>query len=573
MTQPNNSAHNPLPRMKTKRFARSLPAQSICWLSSLSLLGSGFVVAQTETSIDNIVPTIENSQPTQPAVITNPVKKETAEPEVTRIEPEFIERRVRLRKRLRPEAVAESTEPVRQSRRKTQDSELIRSIRRSRPQVEVETAREEKPKPEVSQPRASRREEKAEPEVTTSTPVRALPEKLPEVAQPANNSNTANSATEEKTKDYNNAYIDPTDYNAAATGSYQAPNSVVVTERSSGCRTILGAGQGVSTGFCAKTPETPSRNQRVADGDNKPAPNWLRRSQNADLAIVPRVRHQASGENNRHWRNPLPVASSDTPTSQNNRHWRRPLAAASNNTNQRWRPSRVASSDVPSSGFRSNRFIPHPSEFSPTRISATPIPSIGGTLPAPMADGNVAPRPSTVAYDFPLASTLPQIPYSGTVAYAGNGMMFPLSIPAPITSLFGWRIHPITGDRRFHSGTDLGAPMGTPVLAAAKGQVEIADWVGGYGLTVIINHTGAQQTLYGHMSELFVQPGQWVNPGTVIGRVGSTGNSTGPHLHFEVRNLTQNGWVATDPGTQLQASMSQLVQVLRTAQVPQQPGS
>jgi murein DD-endopeptidase MepM/ murein hydrolase activator NlpD len=151
--------------------------------------------------------------------------------------------------------------------------------------------------------------------------------------------------------------------------------------------------------------------------------------------------------------------------------------------------------------------------------------------------------------------------------------MFPLSIPAPITSLFGWRIHPITGDRRFHSGTDLGAPMGTPVLAAAKGQVEIADWVGGYGLTVIINHTGAQQTLYGHMSELFVQPGQWVNPGTVIGRVGSTGNSTGPHLHFEVRNLTQNGWVATDPGTQLQASMSQLVQVLRTAQVPQQPGS
>ncbi|MFM6277795.1 MAG: M23 family metallopeptidase, partial [Dolichospermum sp.] len=88
----------------------------------------------------------------------------------------------------------------------------------------------------------------------------------------------------------------------------------------------------------------------------------------------------------------------------------------------------------------------------------------------------------------------------------------------------------------------------------------------GYGLTVIINHPSAQQTLYGHMSEILVQPGQWVEPGTVLGLVGNTGNSTGPHLHFEVRHLTQNGWVAVDPGVQLAAGMNQLIQSQRIAQ-------
>jgi murein DD-endopeptidase MepM/ murein hydrolase activator NlpD len=133
--------------------------------------------------------------------------------------------------------------------------------------------------------------------------------------------------------------------------------------------------------------------------------------------------------------------------------------------------------------------------------------------------------------------------------------------------MFGWREHPITGDRRFHTGIDLAAATGTPVLAAYSGQVEIADSVGGYGLTVVLNHNSAQQTLYGHMSELFVRPGQWVERGTVIGRVGSTGTSTGPHLHFETRQLTPNGWVATNPGTQLQYALNQFLQSLQTAQV------
>ena len=187
-------------------------------------------------------------------------------------------------------------------------------------------------------------------------------------------------------------------------------------------------------------------------------------------------------------------------------------------------------------------------------------------LPAPITAANLVPRPSAVAYDIPLASVLPKVAYRGS-AYNPNAFVFPLSVPAAISSVFGWRQHPITGDRRFHTGIDLAAASGTPVLAAYSGQVEIADRVGGYGLTVILNHNNAQQTLYGHMSELLVRPGQWVERGTVIGRVGNTGNSTGPHLHFETRQLTANGWVATNPGAQLQYALNQFIQSLKTAQV------
>ncbi|MBE9180829.1 M23 family metallopeptidase [Oculatella sp. LEGE 06141] len=139
--------------------------------------------------------------------------------------------------------------------------------------------------------------------------------------------------------------------------------------------------------------------------------------------------------------------------------------------------------------------------------------------------------------------------------------MFPLSIPAAITSVFGWRLHPIAGTYRLHSGTDLGAPMGTPVLAAFEGQVSIADFMQGYGLTVVLQHEkSTKETLYAHMSEIFVQPGEWVEQGTVIGRVGSTGLSTGPHLHFEFRERTPQGWLALDPGELLTYALAQMVE-------------
>lgn len=151
----------------------------------------------------------------------------------------------------------------------------------------------------------------------------------------------------------------------------------------------------------------------------------------------------------------------------------------------------------------------------------------------------------------------------------GNvSLLFPLSIPAAITSAFGWRLHPVMGSMRFHSGTDIGAPEGTPVLAAFDGKVEIADVVGGYGLTVVLQHNkGTEQTLYAHMSELFVKPGEDVKQGEVIGRVGSTGMSTGPHLHFEFRKLTQEGWVVMDAGLVLEQALAQFIQSLQVAQV------
>ncbi|MBW4578779.1 MAG: M23 family metallopeptidase [Tildeniella nuda ZEHNDER 1965/U140] len=148
--------------------------------------------------------------------------------------------------------------------------------------------------------------------------------------------------------------------------------------------------------------------------------------------------------------------------------------------------------------------------------------------------------------------------------WKGLSFIFPLAVPAPITSSFGWRVHPIRGDRRFHKGTDIGAPMGTPVLAAADGKVALADQLNGYGLTVILSHQNdTRETLYAHLSAMLVKPGQWVEKGTVIGRVGSTGLSTGPHLHFELRQKTSSGWQAIDPGVQLKSALARLVKAMR----------
>jgi murein DD-endopeptidase MepM/ murein hydrolase activator NlpD len=149
--------------------------------------------------------------------------------------------------------------------------------------------------------------------------------------------------------------------------------------------------------------------------------------------------------------------------------------------------------------------------------------------------------------------------------------IYPLAIPSPISSLFGWRIHPISGVSRMHTGTDIAAPEGTPVLAAMAGKVLLADNLGGYGLTIALEHgDGTEQTLYGHLSEIFVKPGELIKQGAVIGRVGSTGNSTGPHLHLEFRQLTDAGWMAIDPGTLLENSMNDLAKALKNGPTPQQ---
>jgi murein DD-endopeptidase MepM/ murein hydrolase activator NlpD len=112
-----------------------------------------------------------------------------------------------------------------------------------------------------------------------------------------------------------------------------------------------------------------------------------------------------------------------------------------------------------------------------------------------------------------------------------------LSWPArgAITSGFGFRRHPIFGIRRMHTGVDIGAPRGAPVEAAADGRVIYTGWFGGYGKIVIIDHGGGISTLYAHLSQILTEEGRSVRKGQVIARIGSTGYSTGPHLHFEVR--------------------------------------
>lgn len=104
-----------------------------------------------------------------------------------------------------------------------------------------------------------------------------------------------------------------------------------------------------------------------------------------------------------------------------------------------------------------------------------------------------------------------------------------------LTSQFGHRSDPFTGRRARHNGIDIPGPTGTPIYATADGTIGRAQWVSGYGKYVEIEHGHAMQTRYGHMSEILVQPGQRVRRGDMIGLVGSTGRSTGPHLHYEVR--------------------------------------
>lgn len=104
-----------------------------------------------------------------------------------------------------------------------------------------------------------------------------------------------------------------------------------------------------------------------------------------------------------------------------------------------------------------------------------------------------------------------------------------------LSSSYGMRNHPVTGGRRAHKGIDLAGPTGTPVLATADGLVGKAEWFSSYGLYIQVEHGGELQTRYGHMSRLNVAAGQFVKKGDVIGYIGSTGRSTGPHLHYEVR--------------------------------------
>ena len=173
-------------------------------------------------------------------------------------------------------------------------------------------------------------------------------------------------------------------------------------------------------------------------------------------------------------------------------------------------------------------------------------------------------------------------PYNGrastNIADTGSAsipMLVPVTTSRSMSSNFGMRVHPVLGGFRMHKGVDLPASTGTPIHATADGVIGRADWFGGYGLCVEIEHGANLETRYGHMSRIAVAEGQHVHKGDVIGYVGSTGRSTGPHLHYEVRI----GGEAVNPVPYLQvaeaASGQNPVVVLASssapAQAPQSP--
>ena len=119
--------------------------------------------------------------------------------------------------------------------------------------------------------------------------------------------------------------------------------------------------------------------------------------------------------------------------------------------------------------------------------------------------------------------------------YLGSGKFcWPAPSYTRISSPYGYRVHPIFKTQKFHSGVDLAAPGGSNILAAETGKVISAGWNGGYGNCLVVDHGGGVSTLYAHASKLCVSKGDYVTKGQVIAKVGTTGNSTGNHLHFEV---------------------------------------
>ncbi len=120
-----------------------------------------------------------------------------------------------------------------------------------------------------------------------------------------------------------------------------------------------------------------------------------------------------------------------------------------------------------------------------------------------------------------------------TLGLTRNVTLWP--VEGPVTGSFGERIDPFNGEGAFHSGIDIGAIFGQPIIAPAAGTVEFADLMGGYGRAVVIDHGRGITTRFGHLKSFAVFPGQHVQRGDVIGYVGDSGRSTGPHLHYEVR--------------------------------------
>ncbi|ACK69027.1 Peptidase M23 [Gloeothece citriformis PCC 7424] len=371
------------------------------------------------------------------------------------------------------------------------------------------------PKPSVNKPSNT-----AAPKIQLSAPKISVPEVkqtsspiMPQIQPTASGLGTAK-----------NSYIDTNQYHGNPSKPYVAPPAVVLTERSTGCQTVSQNGQ--LNGGCGvaarKQPTQPTTTvAKTQQRANPPRNLTVARS----LTVVKQRPQPVSPSRNL-------VAASQPQTLR----VAQPISSTQVSRPRNTRPQPVSDSQVVSL---------QPIEMNGVKIALAPVPRYNRS-----AGLGTQVAPTTHKTD----------------------LIFPVAIPAKITSAFGWRVHPISGSTRMHEGTDIGAPMGTPVLAAYAGEVAVADWVGGYGLMVILRHLeGQQESRYAHLSEVYVQPGEQVEQGTVIGRVGSTGFSTGPHLHFEWRHLTEQGWVAVDAGLHLEYALENLIQSMPVAQATPNP--
>jgi murein DD-endopeptidase MepM/ murein hydrolase activator NlpD len=460
---PQNQSLSPLTR-------RPLLRRSVALASSLTVLSSGMVVAQTDSLVDS------GAAP-EPAPAAAPEPAPAPRMEAPAPEPEPAPRVIA------PAPAPRESAPVRR------ESAPSRRVSAPRPQRDPEPVAA----PQRAPAAASDSPKLAAPRVSVPA---ASPDEIPAqlVDKPPSQAPLAIQRNARFSESGTNTLID----NFGSPANSQRP-TVVVTERSTGCQTVVRNGQ-LAEGSCGGAS---ARGSAARDSSTTAASNRSSRSRSENS-----VQPLDSG------------------------HEERVTALGS----QRMRTSSLQATGVP---------IPMRS-----RVQAVPT--------------NVAYAPQmTVSDYYSSGAPRPETFQSGQTA-----LLFPLSIPAQITSGFGWRVHPIMGTGRMHSGTDLAAPLGTPVLAAYPGEVALADSVGGYGLMVAIRHeNGTQESRYAHLSQIFVQPGDRVERGDVIGLVGSTGFSTGPHLHFEWLHQMPAGWVAVDAGEHLEYALANMIGSIPPTQV------